>query len=85
MSVVAQILFGVLNLLNLLILLYCVLTWFSNINWYDQPFKTLRGIVQPILEPFRRIIPPIGNIDISPMVALLLLQFMAGMVRDYLR
>ncbi len=85
MSVVGQVLFGVLNLLNLLILLYCVLTWFSNINWYEQPFKTLRNIVQPILEPFRRIIPPIGNIDISPMVALLLLQFMAGIVRDYLR
>lgn len=85
MGMVGQVLYGVLNLLNLLILVYCVLTWFSNINWYDQPFKSLKGVVQPILEPFRRIIPPIGNIDISPMVALLLLQFVASIVRDNLR
>jgi YggT family protein len=31
-------------------------------------------IVQPILAPFKKFIPPIGNIDISAMVALFALQ-----------
>lgn len=31
------------------------------------------GITEPILSPFQRLIPPIGMIDISPMVAILVL------------
>lgn len=31
-------------------------------------------ICEPYLEPFRRIIPPLGMIDISPIVALIVLQ-----------
>jgi YggT family protein len=35
----------------------------------------LHQITEPILGPLRRIIPTIGMIDISPLVALFLLQF----------
>jgi len=49
-----------------------------NIRWYEQPWKTLDQIVQPIIAPFRKIIPPIGNIDISAMVAILALQLAAA-------
>jgi YggT family protein len=31
------------------------------------------GITEPILAPFQRLIPPIGMIDISPMVAIIVL------------
>ncbi|MCR4881388.1 MAG: YggT family protein [bacterium] len=50
-----------------------LLTWFPNINWYDQPFKTLKEITDPILEPFRKFIPPIGGLDFSPIFAFLAL------------
>ena len=41
----------------------------------------LGQIVEPYLEPFRKIIPPIGMIDISPIVAILALQIAeAGVV-----
>lgn len=36
--------------------------------------RLLIDVTEPILAPARRIIPPIGMIDISPMVVLLLLQ-----------
>ena len=74
MIAVAQIVSGLFRLLELLIVIWCLLSWFPNIRWYDQPFKTLDQLVQPIIAPFRRIIPPIGNIDISPMIALFALQ-----------
>ena len=35
----------------------------------------LGRICEPYLEPFRRIIPPLGMIDISPIVAFLVLNF----------
>ena len=37
--------------------------------------QLLGSICEPYLEPFRKIIPPIGMIDISPLVAIFLLRF----------
>jgi len=71
---------SLIQLLNILVLLWCLLSWFPNIRWYEQPFKTLDRIVQPIVAPFRKIIPPISNIDLSPMVAMFVLQLAAGVV-----
>jgi YggT family protein len=73
MLAVMQIVSGLFQLVNLLIIVWCLLTWFPNIRWYDQPWKTLDMIVQPILAPFKKLIPPIGNIDISAMVAIFVL------------
>ncbi len=73
-----QIINGLFGLINLLIIVWCLLTWFPNIRWYDQPWKTLDRIVTPLLAPFKKLIPPIGNIDISAMVAL----FVFGLIQS---
>ena len=78
MNPIAEIVVGLLSLINLLVLIWCLLSWFPNIRWYDQPFKSLDAVVSPIIAPFRKIIPPIGNIDISPIVAIMVLQLVAN-------
>jgi YggT family protein len=83
-SAIAQIVIGFLQLVNLLVIVWCLLSWFPNIRWYDQPFKTLDQAVQPIIAPFRKLIPPIGNIDLSPMIALFVLQGVQMLVRNFL-
>ncbi|MBX9722457.1 MAG: YggT family protein [Candidatus Obscuribacterales bacterium] len=65
------------------IILWCLLSWFPNIRWYEQPFKTLDMLVQPYIAPFRKLIPPIGGIDISPMIAIFILQFLQSQARNY--
>ena len=55
----------------------CLLSFLPNINWFSQPFRALKDITDPILEPFRKIIPPIGGIDISPIAAFIVLQLLA--------
>ncbi|MEB3147391.1 MAG: YggT family protein [Sphaerospermopsis sp.] len=55
-----------------------LLTWFPQVNWYNQPFAALSQITDPYLNLFRSIIPPLGGIDFSPMVAILLLQFLGN-------
>lgn len=49
-------------------------------SWIPSTRETVIGqfltrICEPYLEPFRKIIPPIGMIDISPIVAILVLNF----------
>ena len=62
-------------------LLIIFLSWIPNIDWLSQPFAALRSITDPFLNIFRGIIPPIGGmLDISPIVAIILLQILQGFV-----
>jgi YggT family protein len=36
--------------------------------------RTLEGVTRPVLAPFQRFIPPLGGIDLSPIVVILLIQ-----------
>lgn len=69
-----------INIYMLLIIIRILLTWFPTIDWYNQPFAALSQITDPYLNLFRSIIPPLGGIDISPILAILLLQLAGGLV-----
>ena len=65
----------------LLIIIRIFLSWIPNIDWLSQPFAALLSITDPFLNIFRGIIPPIGGmLDISPIVAIILLQILQGFV-----
>lgn len=49
-----------------------ILTWFP-IDRGGPVFQALDAITEPILQPLRRIVPLIGMVDITPMVAIILL------------
>lgn len=68
----------VLSLLVFLIFIEVIFSWliaFNVVNLRNpimqQIYMTVRAIVQPILNPIRRILPAIGGLDLSPIVALL--------------
>jgi YggT family protein len=65
---------SVISLYIFIILVYCVLTWIPNIDWYKQPAITVKQLVEPYLNLFKRIIPPVGGmLDISPIAATIVL------------
>lgn len=57
-----------------LIIAYVLLSWFPVSGVFADIRRALATLVEPYLGLFRRIIPPIGMIDISPIVAILVLQ-----------
>ncbi len=57
-----------------------LLTWLPSIDWYSQPFRFLAAITDPLLEPFRRLIPPIGMVDISAMALFLVLSVVQSLL-----
>ena len=63
-----------------LIIIRVLLTWFPNIDFYKQPFEALSQLTDPYLNLFRSVIPPLGGIDISPILAILLLQLAGGLL-----
>ena len=69
----------------MLILIWCLLSWFPNIRWYEPPFSWLDKVVRPMVAPFQKLIPPISNIDLSPMVAMLVIQAAGNLIINLIR
>ncbi|MEC2074678.1 YggT family protein [Metabacillus fastidiosus] len=77
MGLVFSIIGQLLVIYSYALIIYILLSWFPNAR--ESGFGQLLGrICEPYLEPFRKIIPPLGMIDISPIVAILALRFAQG-------
>jgi len=67
------------QILGLAIFLRAIISWFRLAP--DNPFQViLVQITEPILAPLRRVVPSLGMIDITPWVAIILLQFLGQLI-----
>lgn len=73
---------SLLSLYSFLILIYCIFSFlyaFNILNRNDRiVYKVgyfLNRLCEPVLSPIRRLIPNLGGIDISPIIALLLIDY----------
>lgn len=57
-----------------LILVRCLLSFVPSIDWYKQPFTAIKDVTDLYLNLFRKIVPPIGGLDFSPIIAVIALQ-----------
>ncbi len=67
-------LYRLFDLIMLLMLLKIFLTWLPNINWANQPFKGLHEFTEIFFGVFRKIMPPVGMLDLSPIVAFIVIR-----------
>ena len=73
-------------------LLVTVITWLVIVkvilSYFMSPYHPIREsidrIVEPLLEPIRRILPRTGVIDFSPLVLIILLQVLEFVLRNLL-
>ena len=72
------------NFYLILMFIRILLSWFPNVNWYNPPFSVLSQLTDPYLNIFRSIIPPLGGIDFSPIIAIFALQFAAQILTGLL-
>jgi YggT family protein len=66
--VIGHILYGLLSVYGLLIFMRIVFSW-GMVSYRNRVMRFLVDTTEPLLGPLRRIIPPLGMIDISPLVA----------------
>ena len=71
---IAWLISTLLWLLSWAIIIRAFLSWVSP-DPYNSIVQFLYRVTEPILEPIRRLLPPMG-IDFSPLIALLALQFL---------
>lgn len=70
------------EVLNWLIIARVLLSWVNH-NPYNPIIKFVYEITEPIMAPFRRLIP-MGPVDFSPIITILVLQFAKGIILDIL-
>jgi YggT family protein len=90
-SVVDTVTYNLLGLLVLALILNAILSWlvaFDIINLRNrfmyQLAHFLDAVSRPVLRPFQRFIPPIGGIDITPIIAILLIGAVQRGIHFYL-
>jgi YggT family protein len=85
---------SIANFLNAMLIVYLILIFAYIITslifsfggripyskWSSAILGFLRDVCEPYLSIFRRFIPPIGPVDVSPIVAILLLQIVGGII-----
>ncbi|MBY0451110.1 MAG: YggT family protein [Cyanobacteria bacterium] len=49
-------------------------------DWEKPPWSWVYVITEPVLAPFRRLIPPLGMIDISPIILFFALSLLEGLI-----
>ena len=67
------------QVLAIIIFVRAILSWFA-ISPYRPIVVFLDRITEPILAPLRRIIPRLGMVDITPMVAIIILLLIARLI-----
>lgn len=84
-AVLGFILYGLISIYILLIIIRIVFSW-GMVSYTNRVMRFLVDATEPLLGPLRRMIPPLGWIDISPIVAFLILWlFQAAIAGTLLR
>ena len=75
-----QVLVTMLDLLSILILVRVVLSWVVSPVSRNPLVETIRQVTDVILRPIQSVMPNLGPIDISPIVALLLIRLVQSLI-----
>ena len=69
-----------LNAYVLVMLVYALVSWVPSLRgrWTDY----VAMLVEPVLTPVRRIIPPMGGLDISFLIVIIALQFVVRLAQS---
>lgn len=75
MVMLYQIIIQAIEIYSYVLIIYILMSWFPGAR--ESSFgNIITRLSEPYLEPFRKIIPPLGMIDISPIVAIFVLRYL---------
>ncbi|MFN2528818.1 MAG: YggT family protein [Candidatus Baltobacteraceae bacterium] len=65
----------VISIYTIIMIVYAVISWIPDLRGRWTEYVAM--LVEPVLAPVRRIIPPLGGFDLSFLVVIMLLQFLS--------
>lgn len=80
----AQVILLVANLVTFVLFINALMSWFQP-DPSNPIRRTLNDICEPIVRPFRNLLPQTGMVDFSAMIAMLAIQVLASVLATLLR
>ena len=74
-SYIFLVLIQTLSIYSTILIIRILLTWLPELDWSNPILSNLSAITDPYLNLFRGIIPPLGGLDLSPILAFIVLNF----------
>ena len=71
-----------LGIYSTILIIRVLLTWFPNLDMSNPILVNLCSITDPYLNFFRGIIPPIGGLDLSPILAFVVIRLFEGFLQN---
>lgn len=69
-----------LQFFKLVLIIRIILSWLPAVSAYDPPWSYVFAVTEPVMKPFRGLLPPIGMIDLSPILLFILLELLIGVL-----
>ncbi len=92
MNALASLIDTVFTIYIIILIASVISSWlvtFNVINTQNQFIYTVLGFLyratEPVLRQIRRVIPPLGGFDLSPLILIILLYFIRDLIVDNLR
>jgi len=80
MAPLAELVSDAFFLYSLVLLARVVASWIPGLGPRQPVMQLLLTLTEPVLAPLRRLLPPVGGLDVSPLVAFLLLELVRRLV-----
>lgn len=81
--IIGYVLYGLLSFYSLLIFIRIVFSWVM-VSYSNRVMRFLVNATEPMLGPLRRIVPPVGTFDISPIVAFIIVWLFQAAIKGTL-
>ncbi len=82
-ATIANFIYILFQVLAIAVFLRAIISWFRLAP--DNPIQIiLIQVTEPILAPLRRVVPSLGMFDITPWIAMILLQFLGSLIASNL-
>lgn len=82
LGVILTVLGTTLSFYIVILVVRVLLSWFPNLDWGNPLLSTLSSITDPYLNAFRGLIPPLGGLDLSAIVAFLALNLLQSLLEN---
>jgi uncharacterized protein YggT (Ycf19 family) len=80
--------YRLINFYEIVIIAWVIMGWLQMFNAlpYSRPIHVIMGVLYHLTEPFlgffRRILPPVGGLDLSPLAAIISLEVVKVLLRE---
>jgi YggT family protein len=68
----------IVNTIMLLLIVHVILSYFM--DPFHPVRQTIDRIIRPLLDPIRRVVPPVGGLDFSPIVLWLVVRLVGNLL-----